>query len=300
MPRVTNAIRKNEIKKYCRKCGEKTYLDDFYINREWKAEHFRDAWCKKCVNNYVCDEETLKEYCEFNKRVFREELCVWVDEKLKIDFENDKKYVRCVDFNKKDRIFWDAFKKLFFQHMNRIQHYKFSGTLTEDEIIELKEDRKDNPDANRGLELDYGKKTYSAEWHGFYSVGELNYLNKYFNGLQRDFKLENSAYIDYAKKVCKASLAMDKAFSDMCDGKMGADKRYKDFKDIFDQLSQSAKFAEKTRTENDSVGFGSLGEVIKRMETTGFLQRKIEFEKDEIDRVIDDYRWIVTAVGEEI
>jgi hypothetical protein len=35
------------------------------------------------------------------------------------------------------------------------------------------------------------------------------------------------------------------------------------------------------------------------MENTGFLQKAITFPKDEIDKIIDDYRWVITSVGEE-
>jgi hypothetical protein len=135
---------------------------------------------------------------------------------------------------------------------------------------------------------------------GEYTLSDIKYLENYFKGLQRDFKIENEAYIDYAKKVCKASLAMDKAFSDLLIDKPGAKERYMTCQKIFDGLSQSAKFAEKTRSENDTVGLGSLGEVIKTLEYQGFLQKKITFPKDEIDNIINDFRWILTSIGEEI
>jgi hypothetical protein len=288
-----------ELEKKCRKCGLKLPLSDFYVNLDWKSEFYKDAWCKKCVQSFVVSEDTMKEYCRFNRRLWKDDVWEWCLTRTKDELERNEEYTKLKDMNKQNAMYLNRVFKLFYQNMNRQQNYRFVHELTGYELEELEEKRKTDKNFNKGLELDYSEKQYSQEWLGFYSKGELQYLDKYFEGLQRDFKLENSAYIDYAKKVCKASLIMDRAFSDMLDGKSGAEKRYKDFKDIFDQLSQSAKFAEKTRSENDSVGLGSLGELVKKMETTGFLQKKIMFEKDDIDSIIDDYRWILTSVGEE-
>lgn len=291
---------KNDIiKKSCKKCGKDLAITDFYINRYWKDEFLRDAWCKKCVFKFVVDKDTLMEYCKFNKRTFIEALWANSIARARNKLEPNEKYHRISDLQKKNTVYWNKVFSFYYQGMNRVPHYKFTDELIEHDANKSKDEYSDDAYKNTGVELDYGKKQYSKIWCGFYTEGELAYLEDYFNGLQRDFKLENSAYLDYAKKVCKASLAMDKAFSDMCEGKLGAEKKYKDFKDIFDQLSQSAKFAEKTRSENDSVGFGSLGEIIKKMESTGFLQRPITFPKDEVDNILDDYRWIISSVGEE-
>jgi hypothetical protein len=91
---------------------------------------------------------------------------------------------------------------------------------------------------------------------------------------------------------------MDNAFAEMQLGKKEASAKYKNFKDIFDSLSQSAKFAEKTRTENDSTGLGSYGQLIAKMENDGFVQKRIEFEDDDVDVVIKEFKYIITSVGE--
>ena len=62
---------------------------------------------------------------------------------------------------------------------------------------------------------------------------------------------------DYARKIAKASLQMDKTFDDMMNGVDGADKRYENATKAFDTLSKSAKFSESTRSVND-VGASSF------------------------------------------
>jgi hypothetical protein len=288
--------KKRELRKPCMKCNKSVLISKFYINRLWKEEMFRDAWCKDCIRAYVYSEETLKEYCIFNKRVFKEDLYMLALNKVEETISLDKEYTECVDLDKKNAIYCDKVFTKYFQFMNTRAYYQYADTVAEDDmnaIKDLKEKFKTT------MEYDYGKKLYNQFWRGKFTEMEIEYLEEYFAGLQRDFKLDNHSHIDYAKKVSKSSLAMDQAYNDMLNGVIGAEKRYKDCKDIFDQLSQSAKFAEKTRSENDSVGFGSLGELIKKMETDGFLQNEIKFPEDDIDRVINAYRWVISSVGEE-
>lgn len=294
---------KHEFKKQCRRCKKEVPLKLFYVNRQWTKEFFKDAWCRDCVRSFVVDENTLKIYCNENQRGFSQKLLTlsyaYVDEMYKKPGYKANLEVGVAVEDK----YWLDVRKQYFKNMGMSQYYDHSDRLTKEEtkeqelIVEYeKEHGIQIPDEI--LDLDYGPKSYNKFWCGTYTQGELNYLEDYFSGLQRDFKLENASYIDYAKKVSKASLAMDRAFSDLCDGKLNADKKYKDLKDIFDQLSQSAKFAEKTRSENDSVGFGSLGELIKRMETTGHLQKPVKFAKDDIDNILNDFRWIISSVGD--
>ena len=54
-------------KKLCVKCGKVLPLNDFYRNREWSAQSYRDAWCKKCVNDFCTTRESLREYCWYSR-----------------------------------------------------------------------------------------------------------------------------------------------------------------------------------------------------------------------------------------
>ncbi|MGE5438095.1 MAG: hypothetical protein ACM3O3_12855 [Syntrophothermus sp.] len=291
-----------EFKKPCLKCSITLTIDNFYTNREWKSQYFRDAWCKKCVNDFVIDKDTLLIYFQNNKRVYKEKLWDWVTEYVDNFFTEDEEYNKMTDLIKKAQIYYTKFFKIIYQQMNRIQYYEFSYSKCDDELTDegqVSEVDRFNANISDKSSLNYGMKSYSKIWLGDYTENEIAYLEEYFSGLQRDFKLENVAYINYARKWCKASLAMDKAFADYLDGKTGAERRYKDFKDVFEQLSQSAKFAERTRSENDAVGMGSFGELTKRLELDGYLQKEPEFDKDELDKVLDEYRWILASVGEE-
>jgi len=290
-----------ESKKKCNKCGQVKVFSRFFMNRKWEQEMMRDSWCKDCIAIHVTDRESLIQYCDFNQRLFHPYLWSIATEYCLNKYKEAKEYtslskdeVSQTDFIDKKSI------KIYFSRMNMRQYYDTKKVVFKDpngNDIELKEDS-DEVDA---FEYTHSlvKKTFNKEWSGFYTDSELAYLKEYFNGLLNDYKIDRVSHIDYAKKVCKASLAMDKAFSDMCDGKIGAEKKFKDLKDIFDQLSQSAKFAEKTRNETEQNSTDNLGDLIRRIENDGFLNNNpYKFEKDDIDKVIDDFKWTLMSLGD--
>lgn len=127
---------------------------------------------------------------------------------------------------------------------------------------------------------------YSHKWMGNYTETDLEYLNSYYIGLDRDYKIVTENHKDYARKISKASLHMDKCFEDMMAGVSGADKRYKDAKDAFDSLCKSAKFSESTRSLND-VGLSSFSVISERVENHNWIYEHVPIEKDEIDIMID-------------
>jgi hypothetical protein len=128
--------------------------------------------------------------------------------------------------------------------------------------------------------------SYSAEWRGNYNQADLEYLEEYYRDLHNDFKIITKNHKDYARKIAKASLAMDKAYEDMLNSVSGADKRYKDLKDTFDQLSKSAQFSENTRGAND-VSLGCFGVIFERVEKKQWIPKHTPLEKDTIDKLID-------------
>ena len=92
------------------------------------------------------------------------------------------------------------------------------------------------------IQNDSDELIYDDKWMGKYSKKDIDYLNNYYAGLERDYKIITENHRDYARKIAKASLQMDKAFDDMINGIEGADAKYKNAREAFDTLSKSAKF----------------------------------------------------------
>ena len=127
---------------------------------------------------------------------------------------------------------------------------------------------------------------YSEFWMGDYSQKDINLLDKYYEGLNRDYKIVTENHRDYAKKIAKASLMMDKAYEDMLKGVAGADKMYASAKDIFDSLSKSAKFSEDKRSIND-VGISSFSKITSIVESHNWIPQHVPKEKDMYDEMLE-------------
>jgi hypothetical protein len=132
------------------------------------------------------------------------------------------------------------------------------------------------------------EKIYSKEWKGYYTQEEIDDLNNYYKDLNTDFKITTRNHKDYARKIAKASLAMDTAYEEMRNGGVGSDKKYKDFKESFDSLSKSAQFAENTRGQND-VALGCFGKVFELVENHHWIPEWDSLEKDQIDVLLDQF-----------
>jgi len=126
---------------------------------------------------------------------------------------------------------------------------------------------------------------YDDKWMGNYTQKDIDCLNKYYAGLERDYKIITENHRDYARKIAKASLQMDKAFDEMINGVTGADARYKNAREAFDTLSKSAKFSESTRSVND-VGISSFSKVAAMVEAHNWIPEHKPLKKDTIDEMI--------------
>lgn len=63
-------------------------------------------------------------------------------------------------------------------------------------------------------------------------------------------------------------------------------------------LSKSANFAACKRKPGEGGGMGSWSELTYKLETSGYpCTRKIEWEKDDVDRTIMEFRHIIDALG---
>lgn len=136
---------------------------------------------------------------------------------------------------------------------------------------------------------------YSDKWMGNYSESDIKKLDHYYESLENDYNIVTENHRDYARKIAKASLQMDKTFDDMMNGVEGADKRYENATKAFDTLSKSAKFSESTRSVND-VGASSFSKVAAMVESHNWIPEHKPLKKDTIDEMIDYLSTITKSV----
>lgn len=148
-------------------------------------------------------------------------------------------------------------------------------------------------------EDDPSKLVYSMDWGGYFLPEQIQRLEKIYSEYEDDFNLDNINARDYARKVAKASLNADIMEDKMRRG-LATPSSYKEAQKIFDDLSKSANFAACKHSPGDSSGLGSLGEIILRLEMDGKLNTNgFTFPEDDVDKVIEDYRHVLMAVGIE-
>lgn len=165
-------------------------------------------------------------------------------------------------------------------------------------IPNVGDEAKDVPDEKLSA-IDPNKRSYNRKWGGFFTNEEIEALEDIYSQYEEDFVLDNVNIRDYARKVAKASLNADIAEDKMRRGQLSAGE-YKEAQRIFDDLSKSSNFAACKRKPGEASGMGSLGEIIMRLEVSGVLNTNgFTFPEDDIDKVVNDYRHTLRAVGIE-
>jgi hypothetical protein len=276
------------MSKECQKCHKKLKISgNFYTHRDLKESQCSDLWCTSCVKKFIKDKITLQEYCEINYREFSEDLWEWVNKYTLDKLEQDEKYKNLNTIEKQDMLTKRILNE-YFKSMGKTQYYRIKKEINNNSLAIS------NSESNQNIPND--EKIYSKKWRGMYIQDDIDYLEKYYQDLQNDYTIVTRNHHDYAMKVAQASLHTDKCYEEMLNGIVGADKKWKEAREIFDALCQSAKFSEKTRTPNDISGLGSFGELVKRIEEDGFVQSKVIFERDSIDILLEEFRHTFKAL----
>lgn len=252
------------------KCEKVLRLERFYDTTNPLFPSGKVTVCKDCI----------KEMIDYNDINSIYKILQLLDRPFLYDY-----WSRCVDKNaeKKTDIFGNYLRQV--ASLKQLKKLRWEDSqFDSSKSIEI-EDKIINSE-NKKEEM-----TYSEEWRGTYSKSDLEYLESYYKDLQADFKIVTRNHKDYARKIAKASLAMDRAYDDMLNGIQGSDTRYKNLKDTFDTLSKSAQFSEDKRGAND-VGLGSFGVLFDRVEKKMWIPQHQPLEKDDYDKLIDYFSTI--------
>lgn len=281
------------VTKICSKCKQTKTLQSFYSNKDWTEQLGKDVWCKDCVGKCATKDE-LREYFWENNREWNEKLWNSARKKSELAANKNTTYQRAFEETKKNIL-----DRLTCQHVIKSMqlNYKFVDNSKNINVQSYQEAKEDGQIKTEEPEEDPDVKSYSEEFNGYFKKDELKYLHEYYTGLERDFELSDTNLIDIAKKLAKASLQADR----VQDRYMAGQATMQDVKDaiaLFDLLSKSGNFAACKRPPGDKGGLGSWGELSLYLETHGHpMTRKIEWEKDSVDEIIDQYRHITKAIG---
>lgn len=252
----------------CKKRGRYQSLTNFYKSRSGEEEHH--PFCKDCVDDMIDINNLDTVYSVLRKLNIPFIYKVWKKVCL---LENEKQFRHYL-------------KEITFTNKKYYSDYRWNDSEFQDTSLEDVEEEiiLEEPKVNSRA------KTWSDEWQGEYTKKELDYLNGYYEDLQKDFKIVTRNHRDYARKIAQASLVMNSAFRQMRDNPMDKDLAgiYKAASANFDALSKSAQFAESQRGAND-VSLGCFGRVFDAVEKHQWIPEYVPDDKDMYDKLIEQF-----------
>ena len=285
--------KKKIASKLCIRCNRILPLEKFSTNKLWASQQYRDAWCTECTREFCVDEETVKQYCFQNNRKFKEKAWEAAKKKAAYDLANNKVWLNpLTPPERKEKEESLANARAFLVIKNNAYAYEYEENLrvtdsTREQVVHEFSSEEEKP-------------YYDKVWRGWFTKDQVEMLDDIYAKYEEDFVLDNINIQDYARKVAKASLNADIAEDRMRRGQ-GTPTEYKEAQKIFDDLSKSSNFAACRRKPGESTGMGSLGEIILRLETQGYLdENPYTFPDDDIDKVIQAYQYTLEAVGMEL
>lgn len=261
------ATKKKVASKLCIRCNRVLPLADFYPNKDWSSQSYRDIWCKECAAKYCYSAQTLKQYCYENNRKWEDSFYDSAMKKAQYSLANNPEYIDPrISAKKRDELAGRAAARSFFSIMNMGGFYGYIDNTGDippcpDDMTSDGEEAKPDTAAS-------DKLVYNRKWRGYFTAEQIDALEDIYSQYEEDFVLDNVNIRDYARKVAKASLNADIAEDRMRRGEISAGD-YKEAQKIFDDLSKSSNFAACRRKPGESSGLGSLGEIILRLEVSG-------------------------------
>ena len=296
MPVTTSKPRKGvnvPTTKMCTCCHQVRNLSEFYSNRDWVDQLGKDAWCKQCAAKAKTKDE-LRRYFWENNREWVEKVWESSRKKAELAASKNKVYQKTTDERRQsilDQLTCQNVLKSMQLNYQFVDNSKDVHVTSYDEAKEagkIVDEKPDKPDPNI--------KTYSVEFNGDFKPAELAYLENYYHELENDFDLNDVSLRDNAKKLAKASLLVDKVQNDYMAGRCDFSV-VKDAVAQYDLLMKTGNFAACKRKPGDKVGLGSWAEIAFYCETNGHpMTRKVEWSKDDVDKTIDEFRYLVEAL----
>ena len=285
--------KKKVASKLCIRCNRIMPLDKFSVNKLWASQQYRDVWCTECAKAFCKDEETVKRYCFENNRKFKEKAWEAAKKKASYDLANNKVWLNPLtspeDKKKEEDL---AAARAFLIIKNNAYAYEYEENLR---VVDSSNDA-----VAHEFTEEREKPYYDKVWQGIFTPEQVEWMEEKYAQYSEDFVLDNVNMQDYTRKVIKASLNADLAEDRMRRGQ-GTPDEYMKAQKIFDDLSKSSNFAACRRKPGESTGMGSLGEIILKLETQGYLdENPYTFPDDDIDKVIQAYKYTLEAIGMEI
>lgn len=295
---ATTATKKDTKKKFCTACHQELPLSHFYMSKS--PLHSLDGKvpiCKDCALQNSLNEETGEiDEVKFKNILRQLDKPYYLDNVISAQNQFAKEH----GYIPEDEVKYHGadILKIYYKNINSLRQLSSKSYADSEKdgfvqknstvLTSTANSNKTSSTLSKSIQdkEEQEEVVYDEKWMGKYTKKDIDYLNNYYAGLERDYKIITENHRDYARKIAKASLQMDKAFDEMINGLDGADARYKNAREAFDTLSKSAKFSESTRSVND-VGISSFSKVAAMVEAHNWIPEHKPLKKDTIDEMID-------------
>ena len=279
------------VDRLCARCHRTKPETDFYANKSWTDQKGRDLWCKECAAKCMT-KDAVKEYFWENNREWEDSVWDRAKERALKNLKTNTTYQQSAEDRRAMLLerctaqqIWSAYPSGVKYSDNTKNGYYTYAEAKKQGII--------------GFEDKDDEKKYNEFFNGYFTNRDLEYMQHYYEGLDNAFALDDESLKDYARKAARASLRVDRAQDDFAAGRCS----YTDVKDaiaVFDTLMKSANFAACKRKEKNVDTTTSFSEISYLLETTGHaMQRKIEWEQDDVDKNIRHLQHTVAAISAE-
>ena len=283
----------------CLHCNQTKPLSKFFSNKGWIENGCKDAWCKQCIAKIITKDEMRRYFWE-NNREWKEN--VWENALKQAEIQATKSTVYQKSNEERRHTLLESIAcPIMPSLMQKTQNYKFEDHTQDvnsnnyDEAKEMGKIVELSPKKNMDKDL----KVYNEFFNGEFKQSEIEYLENYYQGLEEDFDLSDTALRDTAKKVAKASLMADKAQNAYMLGR-GSLQDVKDANAVLDMLMKTGNFAACKRKPGDKNSLNNWAETTMYCETHGYpCIKPIQFEKDLYDAVIESFNHIVASLRDE-
>lgn len=279
----------------CIHCGQTKPLSNFLANRDWHDNGNKDAWCKQCIAKIRTKDEMRRYFWE-NNRAWKEN--VWDNAMNQAELQAANSEVFQKSNEDRRLVLQEAIACTIIPNlMKQAQNYKYEEHKKDTNVNDYDEAKESGMIVDKPK--DKNLKVYNEFFNGEFKPTELEYLEEYYRGLERDFDLSDTALIDTAKKVAKAALMQDKVQNDYMAGRC-SQQDVKDATAIFDLLMKTGNFAACKRKPGDKNTLNNWAETTLYCETHGYpCVRKIEWEKDVVDTALEGLTYIIQSMRDD-
>ena len=278
----------------CLHCNQTQPLTKFFSNKDWVENGKKDKWCKNCVAKIQTKDEMRRYFWE-NNRQWKENVWENAIEKAKLEASKSAVYQKSNEDRKNvllEHIACSIMPELF----RLTQNYQYEEHLNDPHTNSYDEAKENGKIAET---KDKNIKTYNEFFNGEFKELEIEYLENYYNGLQEDFDLSDTALRDTAKKVAKASLMADKVQNDYMAGRCSL-QDVKDATAQLDLLMKTGNFAACKRKPGDKNTLNNWAETTMYCETHGYpCVKPIDWPKDVVDMTIESLNYVVESLRED-